>query len=821
VKFLAVSDGLLVGALDLTVGGQGNDSVTILRPSITITKQCVTNCAPYSSPYGSPISFTGTVCNNGDTILNNVTVVDDPATSITFAILTSLANAFPAGGGGALLPGECVTYSGSYSPAGSGVALCGPFTDTVIASGTDTADVPLTVSATNSATCLVCTTPCVEVTKVCGPATLNFPASTSYTVSGAVTNCGNVPLTNVVVVDVVTNAAGVVTTNAVTTIPLLGITAADNFALLGPITINVEGCGPSSDYLAVTASGLCGGNVNDRSDTCTTTFLCPPDICVIKGVLCAPASGADCDTNATYLPSATGVAGPTNQAAFCYQIIVWNCGNDVLTNVTVVDDKIALVAGSFPTTLGIGEGATNYYQQSYGPDTSTTNVVTATGTGQSSGITTNKVAQAIANVLSLGVECDITLSSSGAVEGGNCEVTLDSNNGSNQPVTFTLVVTNTGKVDLDVSLVGVPALVDCQDQTNAVPVPASVLILVGQSYTVEGCVLVSCPGAHFEVTVQGTANAGTNGICIYDAEGHAVTTAPSQCTADVCCVSPVTCRTTGGGDLVPGYVNESCISVPTTLYPLTSATGLELTLVSHGGQLGAPYSHKDCGEVLGNPCIRGQWQHVRHYKGQGNPRDVVTALHTVTPKGEFDTLSCACLPCCDPETGAFIPRELAPGKHFELCNPEDHKICGPMPRPAPANALIWTGLGKMQQASDTGTKPAEWVIVRVYIEDRSEPGGGHPGGSVDPADIYSYQAWKTGIQVSKKPNFDAIAPAFRTLLGQDSCAWLDSLVSGQLPIGSLPPNTVGGLTADIYDQGPLHNGNRHFEAFEQWGDADG
>jgi len=378
------------------------------------------------------------------------------------------------------------------------------------------------------------------------------------------------------------------------------------------------------------------------------------------------------------------------------------------------------------------------------------------------------------------------------------------------PVQFSLTVFNTGQADLNVYLTGVPALYVCGDVTNIITVPATIWIPVGGSSNIAGCTDVTCPGTNFVVTVIGTAlaTASTGVECVYDANGNAIWTAPSSCDACVNCVSPVTCRTTGGGDLVPGYVNQSCISVPTTLFPLTSATGLELTLVSHGGQLGAPYSHKDCGEVLGNPCIRGQWQHVRHYKGQGNPRDVVTALHTVTPKGEFDTLSCACLPCCDPETGAFIPRELAPGKHFELCNPEDHKICGPQPRPAPANALIWTGLGKMQQASDTGTKPAEWVIVRVYIEDRSEPGGGHPGGSVDPADIYSYQAWRTGIQVSKKPNFDAIAPAFRTLLGQDSCAWLDSLVSGQLPIGSLPPNTVGGLTADIYDQGPLHNGNR-------------
>jgi hypothetical protein len=100
------------------------------------------------------------------------------------------------------------------------------------------------------------------------------------------------------------------------------------------------------------------------------------------------------------------------------------------------------------------------------------------------------------------------------------------------------------------------------------------------------------------------------------------------------------------------------------------------------------------------------------------------------------------------------------------------------------------------------------VILRVYIEDRSEPGGGHPGGSVDPADIYSFQAWKTGITVTKKPNYDNIAPDFRRALAQDSCAFLEALSTGALAQGSLPTDTVGGATADVIDKGPLYDGNR-------------
>jgi hypothetical protein len=199
------------------------------------------------------------------------------------------------------------------------------------------------------------------------------------------------------------------------------------------------------------------------------------------------------------------------------------------------------------------------------------------------------------------------------------------------------------------------------------------------------------------------------------------------------------CRTTGGGDLIDGFsddLTDPCVDPTTSLSPDTSALGQLLIKVTHGGQLGAPFAASSCPDEvaeLGNPCIKGQWQHVRHYQGRGNPRDVVSATHAGGPnKGVFDTLLCACLPCCE----EFEESDIPPGwEAKDICNPNDHKVCGPLPRPAPANALIWTGLAQMNQASDTGKKPAEYVVVRVYIEDRSEPGGGHPGGAVEPSDI--------------------------------------------------------------------------------------
>jgi hypothetical protein len=286
----------------------------------------------------------------------------------------------------------------------------------------------------------------------------------------------------------------------------------------------------------------------------------------------------------------------------------------------------------------------------------------------------------------------------------------------------------------------------------------------------------------------------------------------------VTCQQPTTCRVTGGGQLIPGFVDQSCIEVNTTIFPFTSPNGLTIRKITHGGQLGAPFSHMDCGTILGNPCIRGQWQHTRHYEGTANPRDVIDMdFHSQTPKGQYDSLSCACLGCCDPATGEFIPPSVGPLIHkFALCNPDDHKVCGPQPRPSPANAIIWSGIGKITPVDDVrGSRAAqaEWVVFRVYIEDRSEPGGGHPGGAVEPADIYCFQAWKTGIKVSKKPDFSTIAAAFRTSLGAANCAFLESLEKGvdaagtPVPIGTLPSPIVDGVTADIQDCGPLHDGN--------------
>ena len=87
--------------------------------------------------------------------------------------------------------------------------------------------------------------------------------------------------------------------------------------------------------------------------------------------------------------------------------------------------------------------------------------------------------------------------------------------------------------------------------------------------------------------------------------------------------------TNGSGQVI----EVDCQEVTTSLRPTQSNGGLALVKVTHGGQLGAPYAQKDCGEILDNPCIRGQWEHVRHYQGQGNPRDTVSGFHSGQSQG--------------------------------------------------------------------------------------------------------------------------------------------------------------------------------------------
>jgi hypothetical protein len=687
--------------------------------------------------------------------------------------------------------------------------------------------------------CHVITRPHITLTKDCfktgSPGVRTINAGETYVETFTVTNDGDVAVQNVVIHDTKNG----VTTDYVCSAGPLAPGASCTFTT-PPISTTVADCPSITDRAVATADQVCPpdavcpspATVSSAQATCTINVVCRCELTINKEVACYLGQN-NCGT---FGDVATGVRDDSCPA-FCYRFTITNPSTTVplvLTSVRDVssDGTSADLTSQFNAGGPIAPGGSRTI--SVAPRThcaNTTNVVTAICTDADG--TRHEVRDTnIAIVLKIDLDCvDLLLHSSIDTDGisqgeinsdgtvdpaDNNHVTLPANT-QNAPITLTLTLRNIGTATITVDqLIGLPAgLYDCATGT---PVDPSTLVgfdlAAGASRTIVlGCVDVSCPGASFSISAHGVASDQGGTLCVFNAQGVRVGDTSDACPASVDCAPPeveAACRVTGGGVLLPGNVDHSCIDVPTTIFP-SVVNHLTVKKITHGGQLGAPFAHMDCGAILGNICIRGNWSHTRHYEGTGNPRDVVDmSFHSETPKGRYDSLFCACLGCCDPETGAFIPASSGGKfKKFQICNPDDHKICGPQPRPSPANAIIWSGVGRIRPETDGGSnqKATEYVIFRVYIEDRSEPGGNHPGGAVEPADIYCFQAWKTGIKEVKRPDFSQVWLDFRRALGEANCAFLEGLSAGAQPIGSLPSPTVNGVTADIQDCGPMYSGN--------------
>jgi hypothetical protein len=825
----------VTGASKGKAAGFGTQPLAIVNPCISITKDCdfaQTACGGTNFAYGAPIVFRGTVRNCGDIRLVGVSVTDTPSgpfssqSAITFDTVQPGGAAFT----GSLNPGESVVYHGSYQPSGN---LCGPFGDTVVATGTDVASIPKTVSATNSVSCPVCTVPGIRVIKTCIQPT-NVLAGATVSYSFIVTNTGDVPLQNVIAVDdnfTPTNPADDITT-VIGNLPVRGSAGPFTGTFLTS-TANCGGSGFLTNTVRVTGANICNPaqTVSDFS-ACRVHVICECDLRISKEVACVLPG----NTCGTFAKTATGVKDGNVCPAFCYRFTISNPSTSVpLVLTSVIDATVGGASVDLTSQFNAGgpiaPGGSRTISVS--PRThcvNTTNIVTAICTDPDGTQHTVRDTN-IVTVLNINLDCvDLLLHSSidtdgisqGEINGDGSIDPADNNhvelpaNTVDAPITLTLTLRNTGTATITVDqLLNLPAgLFDCAtglpiDPTTLVPFD----IAPGASTTIVlGCVNVSCPpGASFSISAHGVASTQNDTLCVYNAQGERIGDTSDACPASVTCGVEAACRVTGGGVLLPGTVDNSCIAVNTTIFPSADATHRAVRKITHGGQLGAPFAHMDCGAILGNKCIRGQWSHTRHYEGQGNPRDVIDmTFHSTTPKGIYDSLFCACLGCCD--DGAFIPPSAGGKfKKFEICNPDDHKICGPQPRPAPANAIIWSGVGKMTPESDNGAngRNAEWVIFRIYIEDRSEPGGAKPGGAVEPADIYCFQAWKTGIKVSKRPDYNTVWADFRRALGEANCAFVQSLEGSNpaVPIGTLPSPTVNGMTADIQDCGPMSTGN--------------
>src|SRR6185369_4165798 len=131
---------------------------------------------------------------------------------------------------------------------------CGGNINTVTAIGTSTCGQNVTNSAT--ATCVVTEAPCIAVTKLCtGPVVVGA----QQTISGVISNCGNVTLTNVVLND---NVLGAVTNIA--TLPVGGTLAySKSFTAT---------CAGNTNTVTATANSICGTAVQaSATATCPVT----------------------------------------------------------------------------------------------------------------------------------------------------------------------------------------------------------------------------------------------------------------------------------------------------------------------------------------------------------------------------------------------------------------------------------------------------------------------------------------------------------------------------------------------------------------------
>ena len=183
----------------------------------------------------------------------------------------------------------------------------------------------------------------------------------------------------------------------------------------------------------------------------------------------------------------------------------------------------------------------------------------------------------------------------------------------------------------------------------------------------------------------------------------------------------------------------------------------------------------------------------------------------------YDTLDCACLDTnlittpvsiTGPAgTQNYINLVYGPGTVTDgVCNEDDHKVAGPQPRPAPANKIVFTGVGDW--ADPNGRRAPRATLFRVDIEDRSEPGGSHPKGGVPPPDRYRIRIWVlttselAQLKGRNSPGDDKFLLNFRNAIS--ACNGLNVQDGATVPNGHV---AFGVRAPDVDDGGELERGN--------------
>jgi uncharacterized repeat protein (TIGR01451 family) len=230
-----------------------------------------------------------------------------------------------------LAPGAGAAFTGSYAvPLDS----CGPYSDTVVATG---ADKCFGKVVTSSATinCPGVSTPGISITQTCPPAPT--PIGSNLTFSATVLNTGNITLTNIVVVND-HPGPGTPVLSAATLAP----GASTNFTGSFVVPANLDAC-TITNTLVVTSRNKCSGSNITASVTTTCNVTPAPAITVTKNCPATPVA-------------------PGGVLTFTGSIV--NGGNVTLSNITVVVNRPAPGTIVY-TAASIAPGGTASFTGSY------------------------------------------------------------------------------------------------------------------------------------------------------------------------------------------------------------------------------------------------------------------------------------------------------------------------------------------------------------------------------------------------------------------------------------------------------------------------
>jgi hypothetical protein len=674
-----------------------------------------------------------TVTNTGCVPLNNVSVTDDHLSLTGCGFPSSL----PVGGSASCIVsdvGHCSNTTNTVTAQAVGIVVDSQ-TQTVTSTDTNAVViVPISVQCT----LLISTDNGLTFNTYTAPNCPSVLLGHSYIVRTVVTNTGSYDLGNVIVTSTGTSPLCFGATN-MGILPVGGSVNIDcSFTCQTPgendyaVQVSAQASQASGHVCAYNTNGV----LITTTSQCATCVKCIglPQICVTKAIACflgTNASGAD--VCGTYGPSATGVQGDTQEPAFCYSITVSNCGTIPMTNVSVIDSLFGDLTADFACVspvFPVGGHCTFEFRTEH-PVGTYTNVVTARGCSVfDNTICTNASAQAVATVIPASVACQVFYTIDGGPPTNN--VTLMDQNP--HTIVFYVTITNTGVANLgDIHVTDEQANLGC----GAISYVIADLDQ-GASVTFAVCTNASfiCTNNFTAInsTIMTVADQFTYGVnhlplCSHDLMGTNVTSGTnfgniivrSECVTMLACRVANACRVTGGGrqDL-----ND----------PNGSVCPTDVRYVTHGGQVGAPVGDKVCSidttlpnYWLGNPCIHGRWTHVRHEQGglEGN-------FH-----GRFyDTLDCACLETNYDSNCMYPTAPVVNG----VCG---NRNIGPLPRKAPANKIVFTGVGDW--TCETGRRAPRSCLFRVDIEDRGEPGNAHALGADGKAgrvpDRYRIRIW--------------------------------------------------------------------------------